>query len=739
MPTAPPDLTTFTPKGPVGDGKLYIERPADRQLPALLAQGEYCYVFGPRQLGKTSLRLHAARQLATKGVRCVHVDLTQIGTDSVLLENWCYTFATMVARDLDLHDWEDRWGSETHLTSIARWLRFLRVEVLDTLSEPVVLFVDEIDVMLRHKFRDDIFAAIRALYHDRIKDSAYERLTFCLIGVVMPQDLASDPTRTPFNIGREVALRDFTEQEASAFAAGFPQSSVPSEQLVAEVLHWTSGHPAMTQQLCVQLVAQPAESTATAKERVKDLVTELFLSRGLTADPILNDIAIRFKQHHAVKETRPLLLLYYRLLSDERVKLDSKDDLHQRLQLIGMASERPGSAGSAGTPYLTVRNRILAAVLNKDWTKSQIEAHKLTAQWLLWQDSGYKDANLLREPELSHARKWAAEQTALTTEERKILQVSEEREQSRAHSQRRDLRRMLNASGLVSLVILIAFLSAFSLSRREARELQKRISTQETTIKHLEQTLRELSRLEIGAEQSQSLNLELICSQQPLERERLIAKHIQEVKNRQKELTQLSQQVERISTILKDSQSRTERAKSKLDSGMVTLLLGDLKEARSEINELDRQLRSASSTSDSLRQQLTRLTPQTATAAKSPAPATPTPLEIEPAPPRGPRESPDRLSKGVDSDLLKAETLCVEEQYSDGIQLARTVLSKKLNVQNKQIAWRIIGSCACRVNQIAAINGALRRTNKMYRKVIIAACEQAKIMVSCRHSSCTVK
>lgn len=730
-----PELAAFTPKGPVGDGKLYVERQADRELPALLARGEFCYVFGPRQLGKTSLRLHAARQLAKAGVRCVHVDLTQIGTDSVSLETWCYTFATMVARDLELRGWEERWGSETQLTPIARWTRFLHVEVLSTLAEPVVLFIDEIDVMLRHKFRDDIFAAIRALYHSRPTVPAYQRLTFCLIGVAMPQDLASDPTRTPFNIGHEVALRDFTELEARLFATGFTLPAASSEPLVAAVLHWTSGHPAMTQQLCAQLAAQPAPPRRTPQEQVKELVAELFLSRGLTADPILNDIAMRFRQDHASKETRPLLLVYYRLLSDERIKLNSRDELHQRLQLIGMASER---AGSTGTAYLAVRNRILAKVFNKDWAKSQIKAQQLTAQWLLWKDSGYKDTNLLRQPELSRAQKWAAEQSYLSTEERQILRVSEEKEQSRANLQKRNLRRMLIASGVALFVIAAAFLSLFLVSRRGSQKLQERIFAQEQMIHRLQKTLSELGRIESGADQDPDFSLELLCSKPALERGAMIATHLKEMKQRQKELAQLGQQMERINAILKDAQSRTERARSKLERGMVTLLLGELKEARQEINELDRQLSSASSRSETVREQLKRLVPQAAAVAKAGPSAPPEPLSPEP-PPSAPRASPDRLSTGVDHELLKAETMCVEEQYAKGAELAHSVLRRRLNAQNKQIAWRIIGSCACRMNQVRDINKALRSTGKMYRKVIIAACEQAKIAVSCRRSTCVVK
>ncbi len=78
LPAAAP-FPNLQVKGALQEGALYIERAADSELEGALLAGEYCYVLAPRQIGKSSLRLHAARALVARGLRCVHIDLTLVG------------------------------------------------------------------------------------------------------------------------------------------------------------------------------------------------------------------------------------------------------------------------------------------------------------------------------------------------------------------------------------------------------------------------------------------------------------------------------------------------------------------------------------------------------------------------------------------------------------------------------------------------------------------------------------
>ena len=62
------------------DNPTYVKRKADDQLLQALETGKFCYVFNCRQMGKSSLRVQAMRQLQAKGRRCASVDITSLGT-----------------------------------------------------------------------------------------------------------------------------------------------------------------------------------------------------------------------------------------------------------------------------------------------------------------------------------------------------------------------------------------------------------------------------------------------------------------------------------------------------------------------------------------------------------------------------------------------------------------------------------------------------------------------------------
>src|SRR5207253_7003962 len=113
------------------------------------------------------------------------------------------------------------WLGHERLGPLQRWTRALREVVLTRSSEPVVLFLDEIDAVRSLPFStDEFFAAIRECYNRRTQDPAFERLTFCLLGVATPSDLIQDTRTTPFNIGTRSDLTDFTAAEAAPLAAG---------------------------------------------------------------------------------------------------------------------------------------------------------------------------------------------------------------------------------------------------------------------------------------------------------------------------------------------------------------------------------------------------------------------------------------------------------------------------------------------------------------------------------------
>ncbi len=105
------------------DAPTYISRQTDRELFTYLEQGDFCYVFNSRQMGKSSLLIHTKQILQAKGWQTANLDMTMLGSE---------------------------------------------------------LIIDEIDSILSLNFpTDDFFAFIRFCYNQRANNPIYQRMWQC--------------------------------------------------------------------------------------------------------------------------------------------------------------------------------------------------------------------------------------------------------------------------------------------------------------------------------------------------------------------------------------------------------------------------------------------------------------------------------------------------------------------------------------------------------------------------------
>jgi hypothetical protein len=289
------------------DAPSYVPRHADEQLYQALARGEFCYVLTSRQMGKSSLMVRTAMRLRQEEATVVALDLTSFGQD-LERSQWYAGLLTEVGQRLELEDELDAfWFANEHLGPLHRWMEALRRTVLPRISGRIVIFIDEIDVVQSLPFpTGEFFAAIRECYTRRAEDVAYDRLTFCLLGVASPSDLIENPLTTPFNVGVRLDLQDFAAHDAAALTRGFPHDEETATRLLARILHWTSGHPYLTQRLC-RAVAD-AGDIATGSD-IDQLCEKLFFSeRGQEQDD--NLLFVRNQLLHRDVDHAALLTLY---------------------------------------------------------------------------------------------------------------------------------------------------------------------------------------------------------------------------------------------------------------------------------------------------------------------------------------------------------------------------------------------------------------------------------------------
>jgi tetratricopeptide (TPR) repeat protein len=341
------------------DAPSYVKRPADDELFNLAQAGTFCYILTARQMGKSSLMTRTDRRLSEAGVRTATIDLTSIGT--VTIDAWYLGLLTELTRQLGLAtDPEAWWQERAALGQPQRFTNFLRDVVLTEIKGQVVIFIDEIDSTLNLDFADDFFAAIRFTYNARAADAAYTRLTFVLLGVATPSDLIKDASRTPFNVGQAIDLREFTWADAQPLRQGLTHRYPDQGEVILQrIFYWTNGHPYLTQKLCASVVK--SGDGVWSESRVDELVGKLFLS-----EEARNEDNLKFVQRNVegIKggQRRRLLGLYRRVYEEKKVKENQQSLDQNRLKLFALVGVKNG--------VLQVRNEIYRRAFNLDWIKA---------------------------------------------------------------------------------------------------------------------------------------------------------------------------------------------------------------------------------------------------------------------------------------------------------------------------------------------------------------------------------
>ncbi len=357
------------------DAPTYVWRQADRDLFNYLRAGTFCYVLNSRQMGKSSLRVQAMQRLQAEGIACAAIDLTEIISPDISRSEFygsiTYTLADSFNLLNQIGGFDTWWHKYKVLSPLHRLGRFIKEVLLKDallLEKNIVIFIDEVDSVLRLPFRiNDFFGLIKACHESRAYQPEYNRLTFAILGVASPSDLIRGERQSlPFNFGQAIELKGFQLHEAEPIAKGLKVKYKNYKKLLEAILVWTGGQPFLSQKLCKLIVDSDELAPKGSKTQwVEKFVRSHVIENWESKDEPEHLRTIRDRLLRAGKRSVQLLELYQQVLQHNGIAANDTPEQIE-LQLSGLVVKQAGQ--------LKVCNRIYEVVFNQNWVERELAA-----------------------------------------------------------------------------------------------------------------------------------------------------------------------------------------------------------------------------------------------------------------------------------------------------------------------------------------------------------------------------
>lgn len=224
------------------ESRYYIVRDSDElAAESLRTENAVVLVFGPRQVGKTSLLARSSTALQSEGVGIVLTDFQSLGSSEIQSQATFYralihSFATQVGID---HEpaWNELVGANWNLDAQIGAL-------LKSLMEPVCWVMDEVDRLFGTDYADDFFGLVRSWHNRRAfaNQGPWKRLRLLISYATEAQLFIKDLNQSPFNVGVRVTMNDFSPAQVEDLGSRYSFDRHTS----MGVFEVAAGHPFLT-------------------------------------------------------------------------------------------------------------------------------------------------------------------------------------------------------------------------------------------------------------------------------------------------------------------------------------------------------------------------------------------------------------------------------------------------------------------------------------------------------------
>lgn len=248
---------------------FYVERKTDQAFyRALEGRNSIVLLKGARQVGKTSLLARGLQRVRDAGAVVVLTDLQQPSKDAFAgLETFYQSIGTRLAEQLGLKATpQDAWSQFRSAND--NFERFMRREVFEKITAPLVWALDETDRLFELHFAGDVFSLFRTWHNQRAyePEGPWTRLTLAMAYATEAHLFITDLNQSPFNVGTKLVLEDFTPQQTADLNQLY-DAPLADEKALLRFTALVGGHPYLAHRGLYELARNgmtPSEFEASA-------------------------------------------------------------------------------------------------------------------------------------------------------------------------------------------------------------------------------------------------------------------------------------------------------------------------------------------------------------------------------------------------------------------------------------------------------------------------------------------
>ena len=195
---------------------FYVERPSDHTaLAAIERQGITMSIKAPRQMGKSSLLMRIVDAATRQGKRVALLDFQLFEKAALTDANTFFRqFCSWLTLEVDVEDrLDDYW--QAPLGNTQRCTRYMGRHLLPKLGSSLVLALDEVETIFDTDFRADFFGMLRSWHNSRASAPIWKQLDLALVTSTEPYQLIGNLNQSPFNVGTQIELMDFTPEQVA--------------------------------------------------------------------------------------------------------------------------------------------------------------------------------------------------------------------------------------------------------------------------------------------------------------------------------------------------------------------------------------------------------------------------------------------------------------------------------------------------------------------------------------------